>query len=154
VFETLKPSYVRSGGRLTDSQPTVVTPRRRGFLDCLFGPPEYVQPGSGDPSGPQPRSVTVDVRCPEISEEGAELQLGAEVLIALPSGATNIKVWSSGTRAVTPNASIAAFLVGIAPLGIVQVPEQVAFRPLWVRLGKDGASSGSLEATLLVTFEI
>jgi hypothetical protein len=155
VFEKLKPTYLAKGAGLAEVPPVqTAAPKRGGFWNCLFGPPEYVKTQPEPPPAESPaRSVTVDIRCPEITADGPELQLAPAVVVALPVGSTNVKVWSSGTRAAKPNAPVTAFLVGLAPEGVVPTPGQLAFRPLWARICSDGASAGSLEATLLVTFE-
>jgi len=160
VFESIgRPKYTQPGGKTAPpiaarAAMSTEPARRRSFWDCLFGPPDYTHPGNQTPSPGhlETRSLTIDVRCPKVNDD--EISLGNEVLAALPSGASNVKIWSSGTRSVTPNAFVGAFVVGVTPGGIALVPGQITFRPLWVRMVNDVIEAGSLEATLLVTFEI
>lgn len=159
MFESIaRPKYAEPAGRTTQAIQaraalTTEPARKRSFWECLFGgAPEYEGSGSGNPSpGSVVRSLTLEIRCPRITED--HVVFGPDVIAALPAGATNVRVWSSGTRAATPNEFVGAFLVGVAPGGIARLGDQITFSPLWVRFVNDAIDAGSLIASLLVTFE-
>jgi hypothetical protein len=129
-----------------------------GCSSWSWGTPDYVQPegsssGGGDGGSPQGK-LTADIASPAFTADGAVLMKGAGLVFLVPSGAKKFRVWFAPPKPAAPGAALAAVPVATDGLDAGTVDAaQMTVTPIWHRLAPEAIEAGTVNTTVLVTFE-